>query len=111
MSDASRLLAAWGDACATGTKAEQAAARAAFYEAKYRDVPVEELAVGMTIDDEDRNVFLADIGHVAVGPNWVTARAWHPKARVYPNPPRRFRRGTTVRIDREHSKNDAANRG
>lgn len=60
-------------------------------------VPVESLRPGMEIDDE-RFRYVMRVGHVVVGPKWVTARAWHPDARVCPNTPYRLRRGDTVRV-------------
>lgn len=63
------------------------------------DIAAEELAAGMVVVDERLNFDLL-VGHVVVGSKWVTARAFHPQANVYPNPPRRFRRGDTVRVRR-----------
>lgn len=38
------------------------------------------------------------VGHIAVGRKWVTLRAFHPDANVYPNPPRRVLIGGSIDI-------------
>lgn len=61
-------------------------------------VPAESLAPGMLVDDERLPAVLL-VGHVRIGPKWVTAWAFHPEAHVSPNPGRRFARGSTVTVE------------
>lgn len=61
------------------------------------DIASEALTVGAIVDDE-RFPHVVQVGHVVIGTKWVTFRAFHPAARVFPNTPRRVRRGETVRV-------------
>lgn len=63
-----------------------------------RIIPAEALRPGMRLDDE-RFAHVMDVGHVTIGPRWVTARAFHPHAHVYPKTAYRIARGDTCRIE------------
>jgi hypothetical protein len=52
---------------------------------------------GMMLDD-DRFPHVMHIGHLRVGPKWVTAWSFHPDAGVYPNTPYKVRVNDSVRI-------------
>lgn len=60
-------------------------------------IPATQLELGMILDD-DRFAYAMEIGHLTVGPKWVTARAFHPLAPVAPNPAYRVAVGDTVSV-------------
>lgn len=60
-------------------------------------VAAERVRVGDVLTDERWSTVLR-VGHVTIGPKWVTFRAFHPEAHVYPNTPRRVRRGELVDV-------------
>jgi hypothetical protein len=65
----------------------------------YYEVPAERLTVGMVINDE-RFRHVMKVGHVTIGPKWVTARSFHPDANVYPKTAYRFARGDLATVER-----------
>jgi hypothetical protein len=62
-----------------------------------RTIPATDLQVGMLIDDE-RFRHVMKVGWLLHGRKFVTARAFHPEARVYPNTPFRFLLDDTVQV-------------
>lgn len=60
-------------------------------------IPAEKLALGMVVNDE-RYSCVIEVGHITVGPKWVTVRAFHPEANVWPKSAQRFQRGSTVTV-------------
>ena len=62
------------------------------------EVPARDLVVGLVVDDE-RFPHVVPVGYAKVGRKWVTFRAFHPDAPVYPNPPRRVPVNGTVRVE------------
>lgn len=62
-----------------------------------RRIPATAVRIGDIIDD-DRFPHVCQVGHIAMGRQFVTFRPYHPDANVRPNPPCRVPIGESVTI-------------